>query len=224
MDGFEWRHLKTFAEAWEHHVHELRRSRSVRVSSAVRLDRLDGGKSPEHSNERWRIWLAKPDKRRAQFQVGDEVVTAVFAGDWWWSWSKSRGFLTNSGSPNHSHGIGPAEGLVDPARHIPSFDFRFDGQGTFAGRPTLLLTAAPHIDEHDCFGLSFHLLGTGADEYGLIVDAEVGVLLRCEARYHGDPFRVIEVEQIGVDEAFSETVFNPEPLRTGVTDGRIQTT
>ena len=215
VEGFEWRHLRTFARAWDQHVSELRKSRSVSVMSAVRLERLDGRQQPEESREGWRIWLAKPNKRRVQFQVGDEIVTAVFAGDRWWSWSPSRGFLTNDGATSHSHGIGPAEGLIDPARHIPSFDFRLHGQEPFVGRAAFLVTAVPRSDEHDSFGRSFHLMGTGADEYRLIVDAEVGLILRCEAKYQGDSFRVLEVEQVGVDEAFSETVFDPDSLRLG---------
>ena len=73
----------------------------------------------------------------------------------------------------------------------------------------------PRSDEHESFGRSFHLLGTGADEYRLIVDAEVGLILRCEAKYQGAPFRVLEVDQVAVDEAFGDTVFDPDSLRLG---------
>jgi hypothetical protein len=67
MEGLEWRDLKAFARAWEHHVRELRKSQSVSVVSAVRFERIDGREPSEETREPWRIWLAKPDRRKAQF-------------------------------------------------------------------------------------------------------------------------------------------------------------
>jgi hypothetical protein len=222
IDGFEWRHLKTFHLAWEHHVTELRKRRSVTVMSAVRSERVEGGEPPEESLERWRVWLAKPDKRRVQFQVGDEVVAAVFLGDWWWSWSPSRGFMTNGGAPNHSHGFGPAEGLIDHSGQIASLDLRVNGRSTFLSRPVFRVTVVPRLDEHGVFDRTLHMLGTGADEYRLVVDREIGVLLRCEARYGGNAFRVIEADEVGVDEVFSQGTFEPELLRAGLPDASQQ--
>ena len=57
------------------------------------------------------------------------------------------------------------------------------------------------------------MLGTGADLYQLVIDAELGILLRSEADFRGDAFRVIEVDAIGVDEQFSEATFDGERLR-----------
>jgi hypothetical protein len=217
MEGFEWRHLNTFRRAWDHHFSEVRKSQSVSGVSAVRLERLDGREPSQETREPWSVRLAKPDKRRVKFQVGDEIATAVFIGGWWWGWSPSQGFITNSGAPNHGHGLGPAEGLMDPARHLESLDLHVDGRTTFLSRPAFLVTAAPRNDEPSGFGRGLHMLGTGADEYKIVIDAAVGVLLRCEARYQGDAFRVIEAEQIGVDEPFSEATFDPDRLRNGVT-------
>lgn len=218
MEGFEWRHLKRFGLAWEHHVNELRRSRSVTVMSAFRVGSLEGREPPDESLERWRVWLAKPDKRKAQFQVGDEVVAAVFLGGWWWGWSPSRGFITNDGSPSHSHGFGPAEGLIDHSRQIASLDLRVDSRATFLSRPAFRVTVVPRHDRPGGFDRTLHMLGTGADEYRLVVDGEIGVLLRCEARFHGDAFRVIEADEFVVDDVLSEGTFDPDRLRPDLTD------
>jgi hypothetical protein len=218
MDGFEWRNLKAFARAWEHHLSELHKSQSVQTLSAFRVDGIDGREPAEESREPWRIWLAKPDRRKAQFQVGDELVTAVFVGNWWWGWSPSAGFRTNGGASNASHGFGPAEALVDPASHLTSLDMRVDGRITFLSRPAFRVTAAPRVNEPAGFNRTLHMLGTGADEYQLVVDAEVGVLLRTEARYQGDAFRVIETGQIAIDESLGDKVFDPDLLRAGITD------
>jgi hypothetical protein len=216
LHGHEWRHLKTFSRAWEHDASELRETGSVSVQS-VRLEKLGGGKPPEESRENWRVWLAKPDKKRTQFLVGDQVVTAVFIGERWWSWSP-LGFRTNIGALNSSHGFGPAEGLVDPARHIASLHMRVDGRAILLARPAFRVTAVPRIYEPHGFDPTFHMLGTGADVYKLVVDAAVGILLRCQAEFHGDPFRVIEVDQIGVDEQFEQATFDPELPRDTVID------
>jgi hypothetical protein len=218
MEGFEWRNVKVFARAWEHHFSELRQSQSMRPFSAVRFERIGGREPADESREPWRIWLAKPNKRKAQFQVGDELVTAVFVGTWWWGWSPSAGFRTNDGASNLSHGFGPAEALVDPAGHLTSLDLRVDGRVTFLSRPSFLVTAVPRVEEPAGFNRTLHLLGTGADEYQLVVDRQVGVLLRTEARYQGDAFRVIETGQIGIDESFGDKVFDPELLRAGISD------
>jgi hypothetical protein len=218
MEGFEWRNLKAFARAWEHHLSELRTSQSVQTLTAFRVDGVDGREPAEESREPWRIWLAKPDRRKAQFQVGDELVTAVFVGNWWWGRSPTAGFRTNSGASNIGHGFGPAEPLVDPASHLASLDLRVEGRITFLSRPAFRVTAVPRINELAGFDRTLHMLGTGADEYQLVVDAEVGVLLRTAARYQGEAFRVIETDKIRIDETFGDKVFDPELLREGITD------
>jgi hypothetical protein len=61
------------------------------------------------------------------------------------------------------------------------------------------------------------MLGTGADLYKLVVDAEVGVLLRVQAEFQGDAFRVIEVDDISVNERFGDATFDSNRLRNGLT-------
>ncbi len=218
MAGFEWRHLQTFSRAWEHHVSELRRSSSVASFQAAHLEKTSGVVAPpEESRERWRIWIAKPDKRKAAYLVGDDVVTAIFIGHTWWS-SSPRGFMTNHGAPNHSHGFGPGEGLLDPGSHLGSLDLGQDRRIDFLSRPAFLVKAIPRPHERDSFDRSLHMLGTGADEYELVVDAAVGVLLRCQANFRGAAFRVIEADQFDVDKDIESRIFDPELLRAGISD------
>jgi hypothetical protein len=172
---------------------------------------------PDENREDWRAWLAKPDERRAEFQVGDEVVTAVFHGSSWWSWSPSRGFITNDGAPNHSHGFGPGEALIDPATHLASIQLKMNERTTFLTRPAYVVTALPRELSQPGFNTTFHMLGTGADLYKLVVDAEVGVLLRVQAEFQGDAFRVIEVDDISVNERFGDATFDSNRLRSGLT-------
>lgn len=213
LKGHEWRHHETFSRAWEHHFDELRKSGSA-ILQSIAFRKPDAGKPPEEGREEWRVWLEKPDRRRTYFQVGDQMVSAVFIGPRWWSWSP-WGFRSNEGAPNNHHGFGPAEGLVDPAEHLSFLQIRLDDRSTFLSRPVFLVTAAPRTIEPQGFEPTFHMLGTGADLYRLTVDAETGILLRSQAEFEGRAFRVIQVDEIAVDEVFGASVFDPELLRRG---------
>ncbi len=216
LAGHEWRHRETFSRAWEHHLDELRKSGTATLHS-VAFRRLGGEEPSDESREEWRVWLAKPDKRRAEFQVGDEVVTAVFHGSSWWSWSPSRGLITNDGATNHSHGVGPGEALIDPATHLSSLQLQMDKRTTFLTRAAFVVTALPRHIGQQGFDPTLHMFGTGADLYTLVVDAEVGVLLRVQAEFRGTAFRVIEVGDIGVNERFADATFDSNRLRNGLT-------
>jgi hypothetical protein len=180
---------------------------------------------PDEVREPWQLWLAQPDRARAQFMVGDETVTAVIVGDTWWSWSPSRGTTTNEGDPHHSHGRGPGHALIDPAPILPAVELDVTGSGTLVDRLVLWVVATPsRINEDDEESPEWrgatHGLGGGADEYLLGIDAERGILLRSEARIEGEPFRIIEMEIVAFDEELDEDAFAPpsaedvEPVRT----------
>ena len=212
LSGHEWRHEPTLLRAFQHHFEELRRQQPGSVQSMVAFKSTGGGEPPEETRQDWRMWLAKPDRRRVEFRVGDEVVTAVFRGEWWWSRSRTQGVITNDGAANQEHGSGPAEGLIDPARHLSSLGLEPEGRSSFLSRPAIIVKATPRASKRGSFDETLHMLGTGADEYRLVVDSETGILLRGEARFHGDVFRVVEVEEIAVDETFSENTFDPDTL------------
>lgn len=204
--GQEWRHSTRSRQAWKRWV-PRGRSRAVTYG-------FDGEPEPEETVEGWRLWLAKPDRTRAEFAAGEETVSVVILGETWWSWSPSRGAITNAGDPHHSHGTGPGLALIDPAPILPAIDLHVPGRTKFLGRPVLEVVARPGlIDDEDeeaaDWQTATHGLGSGADQYRLLVDAERGVLLRSEASIGGEPFRVLAVDDVAFDEDFPEHTFAP---------------
>jgi hypothetical protein len=216
LEGHEWRHHDVLSRAWKHHFAELRRS-GTSVQSAVGFKTGNDEKAQIESRYSWRFWVAKPDKRRAEFRVGNETVSVVSVGAQWWSWSP-RGFQTNDGALSSSHGFGPGEALPASADYLAALDLSVGGRTTFLSRSAFLVTALPRIRPSYLHDMTLHMLGTGADRYKLIVDAEVGVLLRSGAEFRGETFRVVEVEAIGINEEFSAKTFDGERLRTGALD------
>ena len=214
LAGREWRHLGRFNQAWEKSIAAAQRnSRVVSVmSSAPALVPGEPREAPETTVEHWRLWHAKPDKIRTEFRVGTETVTAVFAGSQWWSWSRSRGYLTNSAGLQASHGLGPAEVLVETPSLLGSLKLQTVTRTTFQSRSAYLVGAIPaKLDEH-APPFVLHALGAGADRYELVIDAEVGVVWRSQAELDGLAFRVLEADELGVNEPLEEDAFNHENL------------
>jgi hypothetical protein len=212
--GHEWRHLAIFRRAWEHYFDES--PTSTPSTRSIGFTKPVSGLRALETTEKWRIWLSKPDKLRTDFQVGDDIVSAVMIGDHWWSWSP-HGLRTNNGDPSSSHGVGPAEGLLEPSRHLASLELQSTGHATFRSRSAFVVTARPRREHELESDLTLHLFGTGADLYKLVVDSEVGILLRSEADFQGQPFRVIEVDEIGVNEPADDATFDPDQLRLRIT-------
>jgi hypothetical protein len=161
----------------------------------------------------WRLWRAKPDKIRTQFQVGTETVTAVITDRQWWSWTLSGGLRTNGGDPSSNHGHGPGDVLVETPMLISSLTLRAVERTTFLSRSAYRVTAQPARLDPGAPEFVLHGLGVGADRYELLVDAEVGVLLRAQAELGGEAFRVVEVDEFGFNETSpDEHLFTPESL------------
>jgi hypothetical protein len=153
---------------------------------------------------------------RAEFAVGHgEMVTAVVDGPTWWSWSPSMGALTNAGSENSETGLGPGTALVHPAVILPAVDLEFRGRATKLGRLVYEVLALPTADEDEESLDQVHGIGSGAEEYALMVDVERGVLLRTEARLHGRPFLVLEMDEVAFDEELPEDTFVLVPQSGG---------
>lgn len=171
------------------------------------------------SLEQWRLWIRRPSTYRTTFAVGGDEVTAVIDGDWWWSVSQSMGARTNGGRANHSHGLGPGEPLFSFKTALAALQLEEWSEAEFAERSAARLTARPlpaeertPYDDGDYHAISrLHGIGAGADEFELMVDAERGVILRCEARLGGKPFRILEVKTIRFDETFADDTFRLTP-------------
>ena len=178
----------------------------VRMLGGGRIVRTSGEPWPEEGEKAWRWWSEEPDRLKVEFAVGDETVTAWFQGTTWWSWSPSRGAMTNEGRENMGHGKGPGEVLVSPARAARVLGFELLGALTFLARPAFRLRACPFTKGD----FDLNALGRGADEYELVVDAERGFLLRAEARLGTKPFKVLEMTEVAVDAGLPASVFTPE--------------
>lgn len=207
-EGTEWRDPSLLTEAF---------MRALPARSTV-VSR-DHSFSEPQSIEPWRLLIRRPSTYRTVFIVGHEEVTAVIDGNWWWSVSPSRGARTNGGKTNHSHGLGPAEPLFRFASTLAALQLDDWSDAEFAERSAVRLTARPlpaeertPYDDGDSEASSrLHGIGSGADEYDLMVDAERGVLLRCEARLQGKAFRILEVKSIHFDETFDDETFRLHP-------------
>lgn len=202
LAGKSWRHNRLLLEAFE-----MAAKRDVRQTVTLKGPYVQ----PEEETEPWSLWRVEPDRMRAEFKVGTETVTAVWRGETWWSSSPSRGYRTNGGRPNYGHGIGPGERLLDPAQILPLVDLAMVEKTALLGRPAYRLVAHPHPPKwpRSGFPIELHMLGTGADEYELVADANGGLLLRTEARLGGLAFQVVEVEELALDLAIPGQTFEP---------------
>jgi len=209
LAGREWRHVARFNQAWEKSVAAMQRD--SRVASVMSFSHAvvpgEPQEPPETTVEHWRLWHAKPDKIRTQLLVGADTVTAVFAGNKWWSWSPGMGFLTNAGDPSSSHGLGPGEVLVESPTLISSLKLQTISRTTYISRSAYLVGAIPAKVDHHGPPFVLHALGAGADRYELVVDAEVGVVWRTQAEIGGEAFLVLEVDELGINEPLDEGLF-----------------
>lgn len=209
-EGREWRdeagHLEAFLRR-----HARRPSARVLSFSARDPGVPAEARRSDTSEETWKLWLA-PGKVRAEFEAGGETVAVAIRGDTWWSWSPSWGAQTNSGRKNSTHGMGSGEALIAPARLLSCTDLFVLGRTTVLGRAAFAVRAVPLTsDEEDEGSLALHGLGSGADDYELIVEAERGILLRSEARLRDRPFRVLEMRAVAFDEDLPEETFELDP-------------
>jgi hypothetical protein len=204
MAGREWRHEARLLEAF--HREAARRRGTV----AMMWGHGTGAPKPIDREDRWALWVAPEGRVRAEFSVGEEEIVAVLRGNQWWHWSPSTGGQTNAADPSDggSHGTGPGAALLETAAILPALTFEITGKAKTARRSALAVRATPVQSERDLPVLSgLHGIGSGADEYRLLLDAERGVLLRAEALLGGEPFRLLELNEVGFDEELPAETF-----------------
>jgi hypothetical protein len=214
LAGHEWRNLMRFNEAWERSMAAIQSHTRVVSVMSFGPAPVSGEpvEPPETTVEHWRLWHAKPDKIRTEFQVGTEMATAVFAGREWWSWTPGMGHLSSAGDPNSSHGLGPAEVLVDTPAMLGSLKLQTVSRTTFLSRSAYLIGAVPAKRDEHGWPYVLHALGAGADRYELVVDAEVGLVWRSRAELGGGAFQVLEVDELGIDERLDDRLFSGDTL------------
>jgi hypothetical protein len=158
-----------------------------------------------------RLWL-DPERERARSERSDRYGTSfsVHVGDGWWSYHPQTGAMSNEGDRSvRSGGADEASALLDPAVLLGGLDFDQIGERLHAGRRSHVVRATrrPHGDPDE---FDRHL-SDGADDFELIVDAEIGVLLRMETRIDGELFAVLELSEVEFDRPFPDELFEFRP-------------
>jgi outer membrane lipoprotein-sorting protein len=198
--GREWRHTGRSQSAFDAHFLAVEAASSPgSVSRLTGYGPVRDVPIPDEMETRWRLWIDVGGRKRAEFSVGDDYVVVVFDGPTWWSWSSRDRGRTNGGRPYSQHGSGPAQVLLETPSALAALLLEFLGDDQIASRATFSVRGRPRgaNDPRSAYELSG--LGVGADEYLLAVDAERGVLLRCEARLRDRPFMVIEMTEVTFD-------------------------
>lgn len=155
--GIEWTDPSLYDEAFRRGLDLQRppwgpsglktRSKSISTSSRITFTSTSQGDSgvddDDDATEGWRLWIEQPDHRRTEFEAGQEIVIAVWVGDTWWSWSPSQGAITNKGQPNHSHGKGPSEALIETQALLGALTLEVLSRTQLLGRDVLKAIATP---------------------------------------------------------------------------------
>lgn len=201
-EGRMWRHQPRASEAFERHFAALEASEPpgsvARVSATYTPDKSDPP-MPDESEDRWRLWVERGGRARAEHAFGSESITVVIDGPTWWSWSPRMGGMTNRGAANHNAGIGPAEALIDTPRLLSALRLQVLGEDTVLGRKTVRVRGVPRDRLGHDPDQGMHGYGVGADDYLFSVDAERGVVLRGEARFREQTFSVVEMTEVEFD-------------------------
>jgi len=209
--GRDWRHYLRHRDAFVADLPEDDTGLSF-VSYAVRDDGVD---PPEEDEEPWRVWVALPDRIRLEFAIGMEMGQALFEGSTWWSYAPRIGGRSNETDPTVRHGMGPGFPLTDPARFVDALDLVAGPVQEVAGRNAQILNGLPSLGGRDdrlveqfaAEDARDDLGSAGAEEFELAIDVERGVVLRSEAKRHGQPFRIIEFVEVFFDEEFPADTF-----------------
>jgi hypothetical protein len=206
-----WRVVRCEGYGWRHGPRSVEAFTAAQGGRTPLVSRRSDGERLEETEEEWKLWFEKPSRTRAEFTVGSEVWSAVTVGSTWWSWSPTRGGRTNGGWEGSELGIGPGGSLLDVGPLLPVVELALVEDVMFLQRRAFHVRAVdrPIDDPHVAERLGLHGLPSGADEYGLLIDAERGVALRIEQRRSGLPFHVLEMTSVAFDESLPTETFLP---------------
>ncbi len=169
----------------------------------------EGPDLPDPLDEPWSLWVERPARSRSDAVSHGRRYRDVVDGRRRWWWTEEDGDHVEE---DHDRGLdfGPAEPLLVPYALLADFALQIEGRTTVAGRDAITIRARPAPSSEDAVhrGLS---LGAGADEYVVAIDAERGALLRVEARLGGEPFSILEVNEVAFDGPIDPDVFAISP-------------
>ena len=132
-----------------------------------------------------------------------DTMTLVNDGEKAWIYTRESGAIEHE-TPILSPTTGQ---LFDPAVLLPALELEPRGDGVVAGRAARLVLARARTP---C-SAPVDLVPAGCDEVQLVVDAEVGIVLRIESRFEREPVRIVEVQAIEFDKPFGDDRFRFEP-------------
>ena len=165
---------------------------------------------PVDHEETWCLW-ATPEKRRAKFKVGNELVDVVIEGSTFWCNGLGRSF-TNGGRANFSAGQGDGQNLIRTAEYAWLLHVVELSEGMRIGRHTIeaKVTILDDQDPHRVPVLHGLTIGD-AEVLELSVDRERGVVLSASSKFQGVIYRIVEITEVEFDPNFDLDVFKIEP-------------
>lgn len=153
-----------------------------------------------------RVWARKPYRWRLEFESSDG--TNIFVGDLAWPETPEAprtDCVTLPGALSLETIDGTVAYTFDPWILVPELEMRVLGRAKHTGREAVRVSAVAEAGQST-------ILGAGADDYELLVDAKWGVLLRSASRLDGEEFEVTEILDIAFDEDLPEELFDAEDV------------
>jgi hypothetical protein len=216
IQGRTWTNIDVQNLAWQAQINRLKAHGALFAAfQSAQSDENETSESAAHvepldREETWRLWAA-PGKRRAQFEVGQELVDVVIEGSTFWSNGRGRS-ITNGGNTNHGHGQGDGHHLIRTAEYTGLLQVIELSDGVRTGRPTIEAKVTTLDREHRRRGRGLHGLTIGDPEVlRLSIDRERGVVLKASSRFQGAIYRSVEVTAVEYDPHFDLDVFKIEP-------------
>ena len=199
-----WHHTQRHHEAFKR---QFRGTHSSEIAISLSGDEVDA--PPVETEDRVRLWLARPDRLREELTSlhGEERVleaTLVQVGETWWAYNPGAGAQTNDGDPSSHHMARLQRAMIDPSELLPWRTIEIVGRVVHAGRPAIHIASRP--SPRDAFLPDVRgIAGDWPEEY--LVDAERGILLRLATFLDGQPFAIHEFLSVTFDEEIADDVF-----------------
>jgi hypothetical protein len=218
LEGRTWSNLAVEQLAWITQI-ERQRAEGAQIVMLQRADSTTSASSsdvaaevrPRDLERTWSLRIT-PERRRATFDVGGELVDVVIEGSTFWSNGRGRSF-TNEGNVHHSHGQGDGENLIRTRDYARLLRVVNVSAGETLGRHTVDATVRVLDDEGPDRGMGLHGLTIGdVETLALSVDRERGVILRATSWFDDAVYRIVEATSIAFDIPLGADELDIQPL------------
>ncbi len=197
-----WRTLRAEGEEWVHAERsgEVFR-RTMRPGSVMSFRGTPG---PADRDPRWAVWLVPP-RWRVDFGGPHQSRTVMISDGRrvCASHPQVAGYRVTEHRDDHEQSLGPGGTLVRPFRLASELVLTVEGRRPVLGRDAIVVRGRPRSETRS--GMPW--ITMGADEIGLAVDRERGVLLWIEFRSDGAPFRRISISSVAFDDELDDALF-----------------